>query len=105
MTLRQVLGIGLVVAVGVGAHAAETPKTGVDWPQFRGIRARESPKASRLRRPGTFRADEESGGRPQIAGLGLASPIVWGDLICLSTSISGQKDAGLRVCCTATSGP
>ena len=39
MTERHVLAIGLLVAVGVGAHAAGTPKPGVDWPQFRGIRA------------------------------------------------------------------
>ena len=32
-----------------------------------------------------------------IPGLGLSSPIVWGDLTCVSTSISGQKDAGLKV--------
>ena len=32
-----------------------------------------------------------------IPGLGLSSPIVWGDLACVSTSISGQKDAGLKV--------
>ena len=39
MHLRQVFAIALVVAGGVGAQAAGTPKPGVDWPQFRGIRA------------------------------------------------------------------
>jgi len=39
MHVRQVIAIGLVVAAGIGAQAAGTPKPGVDWPQFRGIRA------------------------------------------------------------------
>jgi hypothetical protein len=39
MKRHQVLAIGIVEAVGVGSRAAETPKVGVDWPQFRGIRA------------------------------------------------------------------
>ena len=32
-----------------------------------------------------------------IPGLGLSSPVVWGDEVFVSTSISGQKDAGLKV--------
>jgi hypothetical protein len=32
-----------------------------------------------------------------IPGLGLSSPIVWGDLIFISTSISGKTDSSLKV--------
>ncbi len=31
-----------------------------------------------------------------IEGLGHSSPIVWGDRLCVTTAISGKKDAGLR---------
>ena len=31
-----------------------------------------------------------------IAGLGLSSPVVWGDLLCVTSAISGQKDAGIK---------
>ena len=48
-------------------------------------------------RPGTSPRAWASPGRPPVPGLGLSSPIVWGDLTCVSTSISGQKDAGLKV--------
>ena len=32
-----------------------------------------------------------------IPGLGHSSPVVWGDAVYLATSISGQKDAGIKV--------
>src|SRR6186997_3255589 len=32
-----------------------------------------------------------------IPGLGHSSPVVWGDTVYLATSISGQKDAGIKV--------
>mgnify|MGYP006142084163 CR=1 FL=1 len=34
--------------------------------------------------------------RTAIPGLAHSSPIVWGDLVCLSTSISGKSDAGIK---------
>jgi len=97
MKRRQVFAIGLVVAVGVGAHAAGTPKPGVDWPQFRGIRAGGVAEGFPLAEAWDIPSGRGVRWKTAIPGLGLASPIVWGDLICLSTSISGQKDAGLRV--------
>ena len=97
MDLRQVFAIGLVVAAGVGAHAAGTPKPGVDWPQFRGIRAGGVAEGFPLAEAWDIPSGRGVRWKTAIPGLGLASPVVWGDLICLSTSISGQKDAGLKV--------
>ena len=97
MKRRQVFAVGLVVAVGVGAHAAGTPKPGVDWPQFRGIRAGGVAEGFPLAEAWDIPSGRGVRWKTAIPGLGLASPIVWGDLICLSTSISGQKDAGLKV--------
>src|SRR4029453_64865 len=97
MKRRQVLVIGIIVAVGIGARAAETPKVGVDWPQFRGIRASGVADGFALAQAWDVPSGRGVRWKTAIPGLGLASPIVWGDLVCLSTSISGQKDAGFKV--------
>jgi hypothetical protein len=97
MTWRPPFALGLVVALGVGAHAADTPKPGVDWPQFRGIRANGVAEGVPLADAWDVPSGRGVKWKTPIPGLGLASPIVWGDLVCLSTSISSQKDAGLKV--------
>jgi outer membrane protein assembly factor BamB len=97
MHLRQVFAIALVVAGGVGAQAAGTPKPGVDWPQFRGIRAGGVAEGFPLTAAWDMSSGRGVRWKTAIPGLGLSSPVVWGDLVCLSTSISGQKDAGLKV--------
>jgi len=94
---RQVFALGLVMAVGVALHAAGTPKPGVDWPQFRGIRADGIADGFPLASAWDIPSGRGVRWKAAIPGLGLASPIVWADLVCLSTSISGQKDAGLKV--------
>ena len=78
-------------------NAASTPRPGIDWPQFRGIQA--SGIADTHPTPSTWSIAEGEGvaWKTPIPGLGLSSPVVWGDLVCVTTSIGGQKDAGLRV--------
>ena len=80
MKRRQVFAIGLVVAIGVGAHAAGTPKPGVDWPQFRGIRAGGVAEGFPLAEAWDIPSGRGVRWKTAIPGLGLASPIVWGDL-------------------------
>ena len=77
--------------------AATAPRPGVDWPQFRGIKAAGVSEGHAV--PASWNVAEAKGiaWKTPLPGLGLSSPIVWGDLVCLSTSISGQKDAGLKV--------
>ncbi len=89
--------LGALLAAHVATRAASTPRPGIDWPQFRGIRA--SGVAEGFALPATWNVTTKEGIRwkTPIPGLGLSSPIVWGDLVCLSSSISGQKDAGLKV--------
>jgi outer membrane protein assembly factor BamB len=80
-----------------GAPGAAAPRPGIDWPQFRGIRA--SGVAEGVKMPATWNIEDGKGiaWKTPIPGLGLSSPIVWGNLVCLTTSISGMKDAGLKV--------
>jgi outer membrane protein assembly factor BamB len=74
------------------ARVAPTP--GVDWPSFRGIDASGVSEGSET--PTTF-SPQDAAWKTPLPGLGLSSPIVWGNLLCVSTAIGGQKDAGLRV--------
>jgi outer membrane protein assembly factor BamB len=99
--LSNALGAALVFA-GFGLYqldprAAGAPKPGVDWPQFRGILA--TGVAEGFAMPDAWNITTGKGvvWKTPIPGLGLSSPIVWGDTACLTTAISGQKDAGLRV--------
>jgi outer membrane protein assembly factor BamB len=77
--------------------AAVAPRPGIDWPQFRGIAAAGVAEGFSL--PATWNTADGTNVRwkAAIPGLGLSSPVVWGDDVFISTSISGQKDAGLKV--------
>src|SRR5215212_3735064 len=90
-----------VLAIGTaprpGAAAATAPRPGVDWPQFRGIAA--SGIAEGFSVPQKWNAADGTNvvWNTPIPGLGLSSPIVWGDDIFVSTSISGKADSNLKV--------
>jgi hypothetical protein len=88
-----VLGIGPVR----GVSAATAPRPGIDWPQFRGIAATGIAEGFSL--PTSWNATDGTNvlWKTPIPGLGLSSPVVWGNDLFISTSISGQKDAGLKV--------
>jgi outer membrane protein assembly factor BamB len=92
-------GLAAMIFAGfhIALHAAGTPKPGVDWPQFRGIRANGIAEGFPLPASWNLASRQRVSWTSEIPGLGLSSPIVWGDMACLSTSISGRKDAGLRV--------
>ena len=95
----------LVIALAsvVAAAPAQKPSVvnqgnaGVDWPQFRGIRAVGVAEGFSL--PATWNAADGTNivWKTPIPGLGLSSPIVWKDEVFISTSISGRDDAGLKV--------
>ena len=77
--------------------AATAPRPGVDWPQFRGIAAAGIAEGFSL--PTAWNAADGTNviWKTPVPGLGLSSPVVWGNDVFISTSISGQKDAGLKV--------
>ena len=102
--MRYAGGVGAALLAGVLATApsvrtgaAGDARPGVDWPQFRGIAAAGVAEGFSL--PETW--DVANGvnvlWKTPVPGLGLSSPVVWGDDVFLSTSISGKKDAGLKV--------
>jgi outer membrane protein assembly factor BamB len=96
---HQHLWVTLVVCAvcaGASIRSATDPRPGVDWPSFRGIRA--SGVADGYASPTTWNVPQGKGvkWKTPVAGLGHSSPIVWGDRLCVTTAISGRKDAGLR---------
>jgi outer membrane protein assembly factor BamB len=98
MTLMLV-GVSLawlaVMADRIGAAAP--PRPGMDWPQFRGIAAAGIAEGFSLPVSWNMATGANVWWKSPIPGLGLSSPIVWGDTIFVSTAIGGQKDEGLKV--------
>ncbi len=72
---------------------ARAPRPGVDWPAFRGIDANGVVTEGRPT-PTTF-TPASAAWRTKIPGLGNSSPIVWGDLLCVTTAIS-EKDNSFK---------
>ena len=95
---RLALAIPAVVLAGITFTGAATmPRPGIDWPQFRGIGATGVAEGFSL--PTTWNLSDGTNvaWKTPVPGLGLSSPVVWGNDIFISTSISGKKDAGLKV--------
>ena len=71
---------------------AQEPRDGVDWPQFRGVRA--GGVANGFGAPLRWKAEtgENILWKTPIRGLGHSSPVVWGDLVCVTTADSGGTD-------------
>jgi outer membrane protein assembly factor BamB len=80
----------LTLALGTAASAQ---RPGIDWPSFRGIDA--GGVADGRAAPTTF-TPAAARWRTAIPGLGHSSPVIWGDRLCVTTAISGRKDAGVR---------
>lgn len=101
--MRRSLTLSLACAalaatlVQAALSGAAAPRPGVDWPQFRGIRAAGSDDHHPA--PTTWDVAAKQGVRwkTPIPGLGHASPVIWGDALYVATSISGKQDADLRV--------
>ncbi len=55
------------------------------------------PKARRSRPPGTSGPTANIVWKTPIPGLGHSSPVIWGDLLCVTSAISGKTEAGLKI--------
>ncbi len=77
--------------------AATAPRPGKDWPQFRGIDAAGVAEGFSLPTEWDVKSKKNIAWATDIPGLGHSSPVVWGDDIFISTSISGAKDTSLKI--------
>jgi outer membrane protein assembly factor BamB len=94
MALRVLACLVLPVSLAFGlVPAARAPRPGVDWPSFRGIDARGLGDGEST--PVAWNVTNGQGvkWKTPVAGLGHSSPIVWGDLVCLSTATSDAEQS------------
>jgi outer membrane protein assembly factor BamB len=82
--------------VAVGLRAAAAPRPGIDWPQFRGISASGISEGQATPTTWSVPANKNVVWKTAVPGLGLSSPVVWGNQLFVSTAISGKKDAGVK---------
>lgn len=101
-SLRFATALFVTAAVTAGPSgtallpAASAPRPGIDWPQFRGISATGVAEGHATPSSWNVAAGQNVLWKTPIPGLGLSSPVVWGDLVCVTTSISGDKGATLK---------
>jgi outer membrane protein assembly factor BamB len=94
----------LVVAIVLAIIAPTSPRAlvedaarpGIDWPQFRGISAAGVSEGAAVPSNWNMKDGTNVLWKAPIPGLGLSSPVVWGDHIFVSTAISGKSDAKVR---------
>ena len=96
--MRANIAAGLMLVCGgsILLAGSRPPRPGVDWPQFRGAFAHGV--AEGFSTPVLWSVPQNKGvlWKAQLPGLGLSSPVIWGDLLCVTASISGQPDAGIK---------
>jgi len=81
----------------LSAQAPAGPRAGVDWPGFRGIAAGGVDDAKALPLQWSVPDAKLVKWRVPVSGLGHSSPVVWGDLVCTASAISGTPDPQLKV--------
>src|SRR5688572_17595344 len=77
--------------------AQQSARSGIDWPQFRGINASGAAEGFAL--PERWNAVTGANVRwtAAVPGLSHSSPIVWGDMVCVTTAVAQGKDEALKV--------
>jgi outer membrane protein assembly factor BamB len=96
LSLACALAFGAALNSSSRALADNAPRPGIDWPQFRGISAAGISEGAPV--PSTWNVADGRNvvWKTPVPGLGLSSPVVWGDQLFVTTAISGKADASLR---------
>jgi outer membrane protein assembly factor BamB len=85
-----------ILVLSLAAALASVDAADTNWPSFRGPRA--AGVAEGFKTPATWNlaTKEHVRWKVPVVGLGHSSPVVWGNQVCVTTAISGQKDASLK---------
>jgi outer membrane protein assembly factor BamB len=77
--------------------AQQSARSGIDWPQFRGINASGAAEGFAL--PERWNAVTGANVRwtATVPGLSHSSPIVWGDMVCVTTAVAQGREEALKV--------
>ena len=95
---KKLILIGVTAgSVALSAQTPAGPRSGVDWPGFRGIAAGGVDDANELPVRWSVPDAKLVKWRVPVSGLGHSSPVVWGDLVCTASAISGTPDPQLKV--------
>ncbi len=86
----------IIFGGGILLAAADSPKPGSDWPQFRGISALGTAEGFATPTEWDVAAKKNVRWKARLPGLGLSSPVIWGNLLCVTTAVSGEKKAGIK---------
>src|SRR5688572_19216571 len=78
---------------------AESPRPGIDWPQFRGIASAGIAEGFPLPVRWNMDPGENVRWKASIPGLSHSSPVVWRDLVCVTTAVTSAagKSEDLKV--------
>lgn len=87
----------LTLAILSSSAPAQTRKSGVDWPSFRGPNASGIAEGYATPTAWNVEKNENVAWKTPLPGLGHGSPVIWGDKLFVSTAISGKENAELRV--------
>jgi outer membrane protein assembly factor BamB len=97
LSLRFAALVSVFALAGTAlATPAADPKPGVDWPSFRGIRGAGVADGFAAATSWDVPANKNVRWSVPVPGLGHSSPVIWGNRLCVTTAISGLKDAGLK---------
>jgi outer membrane protein assembly factor BamB len=79
------------------AQSSPTATPGVDWPQFRGIDAAGIADGFALPVTWNVESGQSVRWKAPVPGLAHSSPVVWRDMICVSTAVAQNKEEALKV--------
>src|SRR5687768_16681965 len=99
MSPRPLLVLSLATALlPATLRAADPgPRSGRDWPGFRGIGASGIGEAEAAPLAFDMRTGAGVGWRTKIPGLGHSSPAIWNDLLCVTSALSSGGRGDLKV--------
>jgi outer membrane protein assembly factor BamB len=77
--------------------AQQSPRPGIDWPQFRGISASGIAEGFALPERWNATTGQSVRWTATVPGLSHSSPVVWGDMVCVTTAVAQGKEEALKV--------
>ena len=92
MKAQSMIAFGTALLLTAGAAGAPSAAAEDNWPQFRGLRAGVAEDSPTL--PATWSQTENVVWKAAIPGHGWSSPIVWGDLVVVTSAVSDDPGPG-----------
>jgi outer membrane protein assembly factor BamB len=91
------IAIFLLLALLLPVAPGQSPAAEINWPTFRGPNANGIAEGHATPTQWNVPAGENVKWKTPIPGLGLSSPVIWGNKIFITTAISGQTNPQFKV--------